>query len=36
MTLKDITIRGEHYDFIIERDANGHVGLTRKALRSPD
>jgi trehalose/maltose hydrolase-like predicted phosphorylase len=34
MTLKDITIRGEHYDFIIDRDAGGHVRLTRKALRS--
>jgi protein-glucosylgalactosylhydroxylysine glucosidase len=34
MTLKDITIRGEHYDFIIDRDAGGHVRLTRKALRA--
>jgi len=33
MTLKDVTIRGEHYDFIIDRDASGHVRLTRKALR---
>ena len=29
MTLKDVTIRGEHYDFIIDRDAGGHVRLTR-------
>ncbi len=34
MTLKDITIRGEHYDIIIDRDPGGHVRLTRKALRS--
>jgi trehalose/maltose hydrolase-like predicted phosphorylase len=34
MTLKDVTLRGEHYDFIIDRDAGGHVRLTRKALRS--
>jgi trehalose/maltose hydrolase-like predicted phosphorylase len=34
MTLKNITIRGEHYDFIIDRDAGGHVRLTRKALRA--
>jgi trehalose/maltose hydrolase-like predicted phosphorylase len=33
MTLKDVTIRGEHYDFIVDRDAGGHVRLTRKALR---
>ncbi len=33
MTLKDVTIRGEHYDFIIDRDAGGHVRLTRKAAR---
>jgi trehalose/maltose hydrolase-like predicted phosphorylase len=33
MTLKDITIRGEHYDFVIDRDAGGQVRLTRKALR---
>jgi protein-glucosylgalactosylhydroxylysine glucosidase len=33
MTLKDLTIRGEHYDFIIDRDAAGSVRLTRKALR---
>jgi protein-glucosylgalactosylhydroxylysine glucosidase len=30
MTLKDIAIRGEHYDFIIDRDAGGRVRLTRK------
>jgi trehalose/maltose hydrolase-like predicted phosphorylase len=30
MTLKDVTIRGEHHDFIIDRDAAGHVRLTRK------
>jgi protein-glucosylgalactosylhydroxylysine glucosidase len=30
MTLKDVTIRGEHRDFIIDRDAAGHVRLTRK------
>ena len=34
MTLKDVTIRGEHYDFIIDRDAGGRVRLTRKALRA--
>jgi protein-glucosylgalactosylhydroxylysine glucosidase len=34
MTLKDVTIRGERYDIIIDRDAAGHVRLTRKALRS--
>ena len=33
MTLKDITLRGEHYNFVIDRDAVGHVRLTRKALR---
>jgi trehalose/maltose hydrolase-like predicted phosphorylase len=33
MTLKDITIRKEHYDFVIDRDAGGQVRLTRKALR---
>jgi trehalose/maltose hydrolase-like predicted phosphorylase len=33
MALKDVTIRGEHYDILIERDANGHVRLTRDALR---
>ena len=33
MTLKNIAIRGERYDFIIDRDASGHVRLTRKALR---
>ena len=32
MTLKDITLRGEHYDFIIDRDAAGHVRLTRRIL----
>jgi protein-glucosylgalactosylhydroxylysine glucosidase len=32
MTLKDLSIRGEHYDFIIDRDAGGQVRLTRKAL----
>ncbi|HEY2463064.1 MAG TPA: hypothetical protein VGI32_03305 [Steroidobacteraceae bacterium] len=32
MTLKDVTIRGERYDFVIDRDAGGHVKLTRKAL----
>ena len=30
MTLKDVTIRGEHYDFIIDRDAGGHIRLTRR------
>jgi protein-glucosylgalactosylhydroxylysine glucosidase len=34
MTLKDVTIRGEHYDFIVNRDAAGKVRLTRKPLRS--
>jgi trehalose/maltose hydrolase-like predicted phosphorylase len=34
MTLKDITIRGEHYDFVVDRDAGEHVRLTRKALRA--
>ncbi|HEV7358768.1 MAG TPA: hypothetical protein VGN99_12310 [Steroidobacteraceae bacterium] len=34
MTLKDVSIRGERYDIIIDRDAGGHVRLTRKALRS--
>jgi trehalose/maltose hydrolase-like predicted phosphorylase len=33
MTLKDVTIRKEHYDFIINRDAAGKVALTRKPLR---
>ena len=33
MTLKDVTIRGEHYDFIVDRDAGGRVRMTRKALR---
>jgi trehalose/maltose hydrolase-like predicted phosphorylase len=32
MTLKDVTIRGEHYDIIIDRDTGGQVRLTRKAL----
>ena len=35
MTLKDLTIRGEHYDFVIDRDAGGHVKMTRMALRLP-
>jgi trehalose/maltose hydrolase-like predicted phosphorylase len=35
MTLKDITVRGQHYDIIIDRDAGGRVKLTRKTLRSP-
>ncbi len=34
MTLKDVTIRGEHYDMLIDRDASGRVRLTRTALRS--
>ena len=34
MTLRDITIRGEHYDFVIDRDAGGKVRLTRKALHA--
>ncbi len=34
MTLKNVTIRGERYDIIIDRDAGGHVRLTRKALRA--
>jgi trehalose/maltose hydrolase-like predicted phosphorylase len=34
MTLKDITIRGEHYDFVIDRDVGGQVRLTRKALHA--
>jgi hypothetical protein len=33
MTLKDIKFRGQHYDFIIDRDARGRVRLTRKLLR---
>jgi trehalose/maltose hydrolase-like predicted phosphorylase len=33
MTLKDVSIRGEHYDFIIKRDAAGKVRLTRMPLR---
>ena len=32
MTLKDIAFRGRHYDITIDRDANGRVRLTRKAL----
>jgi protein-glucosylgalactosylhydroxylysine glucosidase len=32
MTLKNVSIRGEKYDFIIDRDAGGHIRLTRKAL----
>jgi protein-glucosylgalactosylhydroxylysine glucosidase len=32
MTLKDITVRGQHYDITIDRDAGGKVRLTRKAL----
>jgi trehalose/maltose hydrolase-like predicted phosphorylase len=32
MTLKDVAIRGEHYSFIIDRDAAGKVRLTRTAL----
>jgi protein-glucosylgalactosylhydroxylysine glucosidase len=35
MTLKNITVRGQHYDIIIDRDAGGRVKLTRKTLRSP-
>ena len=35
MTLKDITVRGLHYDIMIDRDAGGRAKLTRKALRSP-
>ena len=34
ITLKDITIRGEHYDFVIDRDVGGQVRLTRKALHA--
>jgi hypothetical protein len=33
MSLKNLTIRGEHYDFIIERDAGGQVRLTRNRRR---
>jgi len=33
MTLKNLTIRGEHYDFIVDRDAAGQVRLTRKPMR---
>ncbi len=32
MTLRDVTMRGAHYDVLIDRDANGHVRLTRTAL----
>jgi trehalose/maltose hydrolase-like predicted phosphorylase len=32
MTLKDVTIRGEHYDFFINRDTAGKVRLMRKPL----
>jgi trehalose/maltose hydrolase-like predicted phosphorylase len=32
MTFKDVTIRGEHYDFIIDRDGGGRVRLTRSLL----
>ena len=35
MTLKDVSVRGQHYDIIIDRDAGGRAQLTRKALRSP-
>jgi protein-glucosylgalactosylhydroxylysine glucosidase len=31
ITLQDLTIRGEHYDFIIDRDAGGRVRVTRRA-----
>jgi trehalose/maltose hydrolase-like predicted phosphorylase len=34
MTLKGVSIRGARYDIIIDRDAAGHLRLTRKALRS--
>jgi trehalose/maltose hydrolase-like predicted phosphorylase len=34
MTLKDVTVRGEHFDIIIDRDTGGEVRLTRNALRS--
>jgi hypothetical protein len=29
VTLKDITFRGKHYDFRINRGADGKVSLTR-------
>ena len=32
MTLKGIAFRGRLYDITIDRDANGKVRLTRKAL----
>ena len=32
MTLRDITIRGRHYDIIVDRDSGGKVKLTRKEL----
>ena len=32
MTLKNLTFRGQHYDITIDRDANGRLRLTRKAL----
>jgi trehalose/maltose hydrolase-like predicted phosphorylase len=32
MTLKNITLRGRHYDIRVDRDAGGKVRLTRKAL----
>jgi trehalose/maltose hydrolase-like predicted phosphorylase len=32
MTLRDITIRGRHYDIIVDRDSGGKVRLTRKEL----
>jgi trehalose/maltose hydrolase-like predicted phosphorylase len=32
MTLKDITFRGRHYDMTVDRDADGRVRLTRRAL----
>jgi len=31
ITLQNLTIRGEHYDFIIDRDAGGRVRVTRRA-----
>jgi trehalose/maltose hydrolase-like predicted phosphorylase len=35
MTLKGITVRGQHYDIIIDRDAGGRVKLTRNSVRAP-
>jgi trehalose/maltose hydrolase-like predicted phosphorylase len=32
MTLKGITLRGRHYDVIVDRDSGGKVRLTRKEL----